>query len=161
MKITIPLNKVKIISGGQTGVDRAALDAAIELGLQYGGFCPKGRQAEDGIISDKYNLTELNTSRYIGRTLKNVKESDGTLIVHAGIVSGGTWKTKDYCQIAGKPFFEINLLKNLKKIPVNFDNWIKEHQIIIVNIAGPRESEAHIYDRTFPLLLGLLSQFKM
>ena len=161
MKNTIRLNEIKIISGGQTGVDRAALDAAIELGLQYGGFCPKGRQAEDGIISGKYNLTELNTSRYIGRTLKNVEESDGTLIVHAGIVSGGTRKTKDYCQIAGKPFFEINLLKNLKKIPVNFDNWIKEHQIIIMNIAGPRESEAHVYDRTFSLLLDLLSQFKM
>ena len=161
MKITLPLNKVKIISGGQTGVDRAALDAAIELDFQYGGFCPKGRLAEDGIIPDKYKVTELGSSEYLTRTFENVQASDGTLILHQGTVSGGTLKTKDYCQILNIPFFEVILLKDFVKIQLNFDTWIKENHIIIMNIAGPRESEEPIYGRTFSLLIELLSQFKM
>ena len=160
MKIAKKYRIIKIISGGQTGVDRAALDAAIELGFQYGGFCPKGRLAEDGIIPDKYKLTELSSSQYLMRTFENVKTSDGTLIIHAGTVSGGTIKTKDYCEKGSKPFFAINLLEDLKKIPVNFDNWIKENHIIIMNVAGPRESEVSIYDRTFALLIDVLLQFK-
>ena len=107
---------IKIISGGQTGVDRAALDVAIEMGFEYGGFCPKGRLAEDGIIQDKYKLTELHTSQYKMRTFANVQASDGTLIIHGGTVSGGTLKTKDYCQILNKPFFEVILLKDFVKI---------------------------------------------
>ena len=152
---------IKIISGGQTGVDRAAIDVAIELGFEYGGFCPKGRLAEDGVILNKYNLTELSSSQYLMRTFENVQASDGTLIIHAGTVSGGTMKTKDFCQMISKPFFEINLLEDLKKIPVNFDNWIKENHIIIMNVAGPRESETSVYDSTFSLLMDLLSKFKM
>ena len=150
----------KIISGGQTGVDRAALDAAISLGLEHGGFCPKGRLAEDGIISDQYNLTELKSSQYLMRTFENVQASDGTLIIHTETVSGGTMKTKDFCQMISKPLFEINLLEDLQKIPVNLDNWIKENHIIIMNIAGPRESAAPIYNRTYALLMDLLSHYK-
>ena len=161
MKITKQCRIIKIISGGQTGVDRAALDAAIELGFQYGGFCPKGMLAEDGIILDKYKLTELSSSQYLMRTFENVQASDGTLIIHAGIVSGGTMKTKDFCQMISKPFFEINLLEDLKKIPVNLNNWIKENHIIIMNVAGPKESEAPIYDRTLLLLKDVLSHFKI
>ena len=131
---------IKIISGGQTGVDRAALDVALKLGLEYGGFCPKGRLAEDGVILNKYNLTELSSPQYLMRTFENVQASDGTLIIHAGIMSGGTMKTKDYCQVVRKPFFEINLLEDLKKIPVNLNNWIKENHIIIINVVGPKET---------------------
>ena len=151
---------IKIISGGQTGVDRAALDAAIELGFEYGGFCSKGRLAEDGVIQNKYNLTELSNSQYFMRTFENVQASDGTLIIHQGTVSGGTLKTKDYCQMINKSFFEVNLLENLEKIPLNFDTWIKENHIIIMNIAGPRESAAPIYNRTYVLLMDLLAQYK-
>ena len=151
---------IKIISGGQTGVDRAALDVAIELGFEYGGFCPKGRLAEDGVILNKYNLTELSSSEYLMRTFENVQASDGTLIIHQGRVSGGTLKTKDYCQIINKPFVEVNLLEDLKKIPLNFDTWIKENHIIIINIAGPRESAVPIYYRTYALLMDLLSHYK-
>ena len=147
---------IKIISGGQTGVDRAALDTAIELGVQYGGFCPKGRFAEDGIIPYKYRLNELSSSQYLMRTYENIQASDGTLILHQGIVSGGTLKTKDYCQILNKPFFEVILLKDFVKIQLNFDAWIKENNIIIMNIAGPRESAAPIYNRTYTLLMHLL-----
>ena len=71
----------KIISGGQTGVDRAALDVAINLGLDYGGFCPKGRLAEDGVIPKKYNLTELSSIKYAVRTLENVKLADASLVI--------------------------------------------------------------------------------
>ena len=91
-------------------MDRAALDVAIELGIQYGGFCPKGRLAEDGIIPDKYKVTELGSSEYLTRTFENVQASDGTLIIHTGSVVGGTLTTRDYCQMLSKPFFEINLL---------------------------------------------------
>ena len=150
---------IKIISGGQTGVDRAALDVAIELGFKYGGFCPKGRLAEDGVILNKYNLTELSSSQYLMRTFENVQASDGTVIIHQGTVSGGTLKTKYYCQMINKPFVEVNLLEDLKKIPLNFDTWIKENHIII-NIAGPRESAVPIYYRTYALLMDLLSHYK-
>ena len=160
MKITKQCRIIKIISGGQTGVDRAALDAAIKLGFQYGGFCPKGRLAEDGIILDKYKLTELSSSQYLMRTFENVQASDGTLIIHQGTVSGGTLKTKNYCQMINKPFVEVNLLEDLKKIPVNLNNWIKENHIIIMNVAGPKESVAPIYDRTLLLLKDVLSHFK-
>ena len=158
MKIAKKDRETKIFSGGQTGVDRAALDVAIELGLQYGGFCSKGRYAEDGIIEDKYKLIELQSSQYLMRTFANVQASDGVLIIHVGTVSGGTLKAKNYCTMISKPFFEINLLKNLKKNPVNFDNWIKENQIVIINVAGPKESEAPIYDRTFSFLTEALSK---
>ena len=152
---------IKIISGGQTGVDRAALDAAIELNFQYGGFCPKDRLAEDGIILDKYKLTELSSSQYLMRTFENVQASDGTLIIHGETVFGGTMKTKDFCQMINKPFFEINLLEDHKKILVNLDDWIKENHIIIMNVAGPKESEEPIYDRTLLLLKSVLSHFKI
>ena len=152
---------IKIISGGQTGVDRAALDVAIELGFEYGGFCPKGRLAEDGVILNKYNLTELSSSQYLMRTFENVQASDGTLIIHQGRVSGGTLKTKDYCQMINKPFVEVNLLEDLKKIPLNFDTWIKENHIIALNVAGPRESEGSVYDKTVAFLNILFYQFKI
>ena len=151
---------IKIISGGQTGVDRAALDIAIELDFENGGFCPKERLAEDGVILNKYNLTESSSSQYLMRTFENVQASDGTLIIHQGTISGGTLKTKDYCQMINKSFCEVNLLENLKKIPLNFDTWIKENHIIIMNIAGPRESAAAIYNRTYELLMDLLRHYK-
>ena len=80
----------KIISGGQPGVDRAALDAAISLGFKHGGFCPKGRMAEDGIIPVEYKMDEMDTVEYSARTMKNVQCSDGTLIIHKGEITTGT-----------------------------------------------------------------------
>ena len=80
----------KIISGGQTGVDRAALDVALALGLAVGGGCPKGRRAEDGIIPDRYPLTETPEPNYEARTRRNVEDADGTLILNRGKLDGGT-----------------------------------------------------------------------
>ena len=83
----------KIVSGGQTGVDRAALDVALKVGIPCGGWCPKGRKAEDGAIPDRYPLTETSSASYPVRTEKNVNDSDGTLILKVGPVTGGTART--------------------------------------------------------------------
>ena len=141
-------------------MDRAALDVANELNLEYGGFCPKGRLAEDGITLDTYNLIELKSSKYSKRTLANVKISDGSLIIHKGIVSDGTLKTIEFCQMGYKSVFEINLLEILKQTQVNFDHWIKENGIYTLNVAGPRESEEPIYNKVCSILMDILFKYK-
>ena len=146
----------KIISGGQTGVDRAALDAAISLGLEHGGFCPKGRVAEDGIIPVEYKMDELDTEEYSVRTMKNVQCSDGTFILHQGEITGGTALTDEFCKIKKKPLLIINILDEFKKIRVNFNTWLETNIITILNIAGPRESEGQIYKKAKDLLIRLL-----
>ena len=161
IKVTKKTKKIIIISGGQTGVDRAALDIAIQLDLDHGGFCPKGRLAEDGVIPKKYNLTELKSSTYAKRTLENVKSADASLIIYQGILSGGTLKTKEYCKKHNKPVFAINLLETLKRIQLNFNHWIQKNHVAVLNIAGPRETEAQVYDMSFSLLMELLSKVKM
>ena len=145
-----------IISGGQTGVDRAALDIAIELGMPHGGYCPKGRRAEDGIIPSKYNLIEHISVQYAGRTLENVLSSDGTLILHIGIISNGTALTKEFCIQQRKPLLIINILNESKSDWLNFNNWLKDNSINILNVAGPRESEGKIYNISKNVLLHLL-----
>ena len=147
----------KIISGGQTGVDRAALDAAISLGLEHGGFCPKGRIAEDGIIPVEYKMDEMDTEEYFARTMKNVQCSDGTLILHQGEISDGTVLTDEFCKIKKKPLLIINILELFKKIQVNFTRWLAINTISILNIAGPRESEGKIYKSAKVILIKLLT----
>ena len=161
IKVTKKTEKIIIISGGQTGVDRAALDVAIKLEIDYGGFCPKGRLAEDGVIPEKYNLMELKSSKYAKRTLENVRFSDGSLVICLGGFHGGTLKTKEYCKKHNKPVFAINLLETLKLIRVNFNHWIQQNHVTVLNIAGPRESEAPVYDMSFSLLMVMLSKVKM
>ncbi len=147
-------NRIKIISGGQTGVDRAALDAAIAVGLPYGGFIPKGRMAEDGPISEKYrDLTETDRSEYIYRTEKNVIHSDATLILGYVPMSGGTEATNKFCHLHKKTHIFIDLddtdKNNIQKILV----WLKKTQPKILNIAGPRESNyPGIYKKVRALL---------
>ncbi len=145
-----------IISGGQTGLDRAALDVTIELGISHAGYCPKGRRAEDGIVPSKYNLIEHAEVQYAGRTLENVLSSDGTLILHIGIISNGTVLTKQFCIQREKPILIINLLDDLNLSRLNFNRWMKENFIKILNVAGPRESEAEIYNISKNVLLHLL-----
>ena len=145
-----------IISGGQTGVDRATLDLAIELGIPHGGHCPKGRRAEDGIIPSKYNLIEHTSVQYAGRTLKNVLLSDGTLILHIGIISNGTALTKEFCIQREKPILILNILDDLNLIRLNFNRWMKENIIKTLNVAGPRESKGDIYNISKNVLLHLL-----
>ena len=146
----------KIISGGQTGVDRAAHDAAIELGIRHAGFVPKGRLSEDGSIPLKYNIIELENEDYSARTLKNVQYSDGTLILHKGEITGGTALTEEFCYLEKKEVLTINILNEFTVIRVNLDTWLETNTISILNIAGPRESEGQIYKKAEDLLIRLL-----
>jgi hypothetical protein len=130
----------KIISGGQTGVDRAALDVALELGFPCGGWCPKGRRAEDGAIPDSYPLQETSASDYRVRTEKNIEESDGTLVLAWGPPMGGTALTLKLARRHHKPYFVVDLVHGGDALGVQEWGWTKK--IRILNVAGPRESEA-------------------
>jgi hypothetical protein len=127
------------VSGGQTGVDRAALDFAIRRGIPHGGYCPKGRRSESGRIAAKYRLTECASTDYAIRTALNVMHSDGTLILTRGRPEGGTQRTIELCIESGKPKFVIDL--DRKPQPADFAAWLREHQIETLNVAGPRESK--------------------
>lgn len=133
----------KIISGGQTGVDRAALDWAIEHGIPHGGYCPLGRLAEDGSIPAQYQLQELPIADYAARTERNVLAADGTVIFTlTTALSGGTSFTAQCAQKWHKP-----LLHLAQETADNGDakkllDFITQHYIHILNVAGPRASEA-------------------
>jgi hypothetical protein len=145
----------KIISGGQTGVDRAALDVALELGISCGGWCPKGRKAEDGPIGSRYPLQETISANYSVRTEKNVRESDGTLVLAKGEPKAGTALTIKLAQKHKKPYLVRNpfVRRDLGTVSV----WIKINRIRILNVAGPRESEIPgVHDRAFEFLKELL-----
>lgn len=136
---------MKILSGGQTGVDRAALDSAIGFSLPCGGWCPKGRIAEDGIIPSHYPLQETPSADYSQRTRYNVRDSDGTLVLSFGKPTGGTQLTIEVAQTLKKPLLVVDLEK-LTSTEAALD-WLKLAQIKTLNIAGPRESlkPGHIY----------------
>lgn len=136
----------KVISGGQTGVDRAALDVALQLGLPCGGWCPKGRRAEDGAIPGRYPLTETPSWIYPQRTEWNVRDSDGTLILARGKPRGGTGLTLQIAKRLGKPWYLVDLL-GLPDLE-GPKRWVDEHGVHLLNVAGPRESETPgIYDQ--------------
>ena len=107
----------KIISGGQTGADQAALDAAIELGIPHGGWIPKGRLTEAGPLPDKYGLTEMTNKDYLKRTKQNVLDSDATVIFSHGDLKGGSKRTADFATELRKPFLHIDLTKTLPSEP--------------------------------------------
>jgi hypothetical protein len=134
-----PSHIEKIISGGQTGVDRAALDVALELGIPCGGWCPKGRKAEDRPIDPRYPLQETESTSYPVRTERNVKDSDGTLILTDGAVAGGTAATLKFAQKNKKPCLVIDL--GLGGDPEIVRKWEQTNRIRILNVAGPRESK--------------------
>lgn len=133
----------KIISGGQTGVDQAALDAAIWLGIEHGGWIPKGRLTEDGPLPEAYQLTEMPTDSYTERTEKNVIESDGTLIISHGAPTGGTDFTRKMALKHGKQMLhlDLHLHKNLINAASLVSSWLEMSNIEILNVAGPRASK--------------------
>jgi hypothetical protein len=148
----------KIISGGQSGADRASLDFAIARGLEHGGFVPRGRKAEDGRIADRYNLVELTTSSYPARTRRNIEESVGTVIFSLEhFLSGGTKLTREYADKIGRPL--LHIFDTRQERIFNPDgrgleiqalvNFLCSNKIEILNVAGPRESkEPRIYEWT-------------
>lgn len=131
---------IKIISGGQTGADRGALDAAISMRLPHGGWCPKGRLAEDGVIPSRYGLTETASAQYRVRTEQNVIDSDGTLIIYRGILQGGSELTRRMAVKYAKPHLLVDVLRPLE--PSVIRQWIESENIAVLNVAGPRESSA-------------------
>jgi hypothetical protein len=139
----------KIISGGQAGVDRGALDAALRSDFPCGGWCPPGREAEDGRIADSYPLTEMDHGGYRERTIKNVVDSDATLIITFGEPEGGTETTLRQCVNRKKPHLLINANEvPLDRAAVSVTAFIEEHSVATLNVAGPRASKvptAHAY----------------
>ena len=134
----------KIVSGGQTGVDRGALDAALEAGLPCGGWMPEGRIAEDGPIHVRYPLKELPGGGYEERTLQNVLDSDGTAILYFGVLEGGTRMTRDYCVEHGKPCEPVDASNATpQEAALKLAAFIERNRIAVLNIAGPRASKWH------------------
>jgi hypothetical protein len=133
---------LKIISGGQTGVDRAALDVALRHGIKCGGWCPAGRLDEFGRIPDHYPVQELQGGGFTERTLQNVKDSEGTVVIYSGELRGGSEQTVRFCVDVKRPHQLIDASKisaaGAAKLIADF---VGENRIGILNVAGPRQSE--------------------
>ncbi|MFZ2315772.1 MAG: putative molybdenum carrier protein [Gammaproteobacteria bacterium] len=152
-----------IISGGQTGVDRAALDVAIKLGIPHGGWCPKGRLAEDGSIAETYLLKETNTTEYSERTIANIIDSDATLIIlpSNAEITDGTILTIEEVKRRGRQYLIMDIA-DLKSKQHIFHDWLLDNNVIILNVAGPRESQFpgiyKIFCESFETMLILAQQ---
>jgi hypothetical protein len=152
------LISIRVVSGGQTGVDRAALDAALELKLPCGGWCPKGRKAEDGPIPARYPLKETESASYPVRTEANVKDSDGTLILTWGPPTGGTLLSVELAEIHRKPFQVIDM--NAAPSSTEVTRWLVANMIYTLNVAGPRQGkEDRVYQKALPFLRDVLREW--
>ncbi len=145
----------KIVSGGQSGVDRAGLDAALACVVAIGGWCPNARRAEDGAIPERYPLIETQADDYATRTLWNVRDSDATLILGAEPLSGGTAMTAEFAGDLARPCLIVD--------PASTDaraiaaRWLAQHNVAVLNIAGPRESkQPGIYKLAFAFVSELI-----
>ncbi len=148
-----------LISGGQTGADRAALDVALALGLGYGGAVPRGRAAEDGPIPARYaGLTETASDDPAERTRINVLHSDATLLVTHGAPTGGSALTRDFAEQVGRPLLHVDLdVLDEGEAASRVADWLGATGCRTLNVAGPRASEdAHINRATRTLLLDAL-----
>lgn len=149
----------RVVSGGQTGVDRAALDVALEMGMPCGGWCPRGRRAEDGPISESYPLQETRSAEYRQRTIWNIRDSNGTLILLPRgwrALSGGTALTRRVAHDNRKPYWIVHLSEKPDIAPIQ--SWIVRENIRILNIAGPRASHhRQLYRQARRFLSALFS----
>ena len=136
------LKALRIISGGQTGVDRAALDVALRHGFECGGWCPTGRLDEFGRIPDHYPIQELQGGSFTERTLQNVKDSDGTVVVYCDHLRGGTAQTVYFCLELKRPHELIDASKlSAEDAAKLIGDFVRKNKIRILNVAGPRQSE--------------------
>jgi putative molybdenum carrier protein len=133
---------MKIVSGGQTGIDRAALDAAMSLGMEVGGWCPRGRWAEDGRIPDRYPLCETRSQDVHVRTQRNVECSSATLVITRGSPMGGTRYTVEVAESIRRPVLLIDLLQPRSDVVGEIVAWLERIRPPVLNVAGPRESGA-------------------
>ena len=149
----------KIISGGQTGADRAALDIAIKLNIPHGGWIPKGRKTEDGILPDKYQLKEMPTASYLKRTEQNILDSDGTLIISHRKLTGGSALTRKMAKEYNRPWVHVDMDKaSISDASENVMQRIENNVIEVLNVAGSRASKnPGIYGVTFEVLKTVLS----
>lgn len=150
----------RIISGGQTGADRAALDFALQAGIECGGWVPKGRMAEDGVIPARYpNLVETDSDDPGIRTELNVRDSDATLLMTQKAPTGGSALTVEVATRLGKPVFHIDLLReSVERVVPRLGQWLQDLQPAILNVAGPRASEdPETYHFTKAVLEGIFS----
>ena len=151
----------KIISGGQTGADRAALDVAIELGIPHGGWIPMGRKTEDGRLPAEYRLLETTSIDYSLRTELNVLDSDGTLIVSHGDPTGGSALTQELARKHRQPCFHVDLdvISDSKAAEI-ITSWIDARKIKTLNVAGPRASkDPRIYGATRRVLKAVIVRY--
>lgn len=150
---------MKIVSGGQTGVDRAALDAALSLGVDCGGWCPEGRLSDNGQIPSRYPLRELAGGGYLERTAQNVRDSDGTVIFYRETLQGGTKATADFCAEIGKPALLLDgYLSSHEEAAERLANFVRANRIETLNVAGPRASQWQLgYDFAHETLLLFLN----
>lgn len=153
---------IKIISGGQTGVDRGALQAALDRQISCGGWCPAGRKAEDGPIPAHFPVIELPDGGYAQRTERNVLDSDATVLIHFGTISGGSRLTLTCCREADRPSLEIDASEIETADAVQrMLAFVDEHQVACLNIAGPRESGAPGAEKLASQIVGeLLDRLK-
>jgi hypothetical protein len=131
---------ITILSGGQTGVDRAALDVALERGLPCGGWCPAGRWAEDGPVPARYPLRETPTADPAERTEWNVRDADAVLVVGGADASPGTELTGEVARRLGRPVWRVP--EGVEPDPAAFRGWLDGYRVRVLNVAGPRESES-------------------
>lgn len=147
----------RVVSGGQTGVDRAALDVAMTLGIACGGWCPRGRRAEDGLIPARYPLQETPGAAYPERTARNVRGSDATIVLTLGKPCGGTALTVALARRAGTPVLVVDLGADAPTA-AEVRAWLDLARVRTLNVAGPRESEhPGIHVRATHFLLQILS----
>jgi hypothetical protein len=148
----------KIISGGQTGADQGALDAAIKYSLPHGGWVPKGRLTENGPLPDEYKLKEMPTKNYPDRTDKIVLASVGTFFISLGKLTDVSKLTKKFAQKHKRPYLHIDLDKTPAFIAASeINNWVIKHGIEILNVAGPRASkDPKIYEDTTYIIQGVI-----
>lgn len=153
----------KIISGGQTGADQAALDVAVKFNIPHGGWIPKGRKTENGPLPDAYQLTEMESTDYRDRTKQNIIDSHGTVIISRGKLTGGSKLTHSYAKVIGRPHIYIDLMNNEDfESAVFIKSFILENQIKILNVAGPRLSHhPWIYNDVKTVLEAVLYLFFM